>query len=73
MIELHYYNRRTSKEEVIQLPKDHITKNAQIGDYIDIASYMKQSVENSHDFVRKIREITYNGDVKKIIMSSNLK
>jgi len=73
MIELHYYNWTTSKEEIIQLPKDHITKNAQTGDYIDIASYMKQSVENSHDFVRKIREITYKGDVKKIIISSNLK
>lgn len=72
MIELHYYNWTTSKEEIIQLPKDHITKNAQIGDYIDIASYMKQSVENSHNFVRKIREITYKGDVKKIIISSNL-
>lgn len=70
MIELHYYNWITSKEEVIQLPKDHITKNAQINEHINIASYMKIPIDKEYNFIRRIIDIQYHGDTKKIIISN---
>ena len=70
MIELHYYNWITNKEEIIQLPKDHITKNAQINEHINIASYMKEPVDNSYNFTRRIIDIEYTGNTKKIKISN---
>ena len=70
MIELHYYNWITQREEVIQLPKDHITSKAQINEHINIASYMKDPVDNAYNFVRRIIDIEYTGDTKKIKISN---
>lgn len=70
MIELHYYNWITLQNEVIQLPENHILKNAQINEHINIASYMKEPVDNSYNFTRRIIAIEYHGDNKKIIISN---
>mgnify|MGYP000042923548 FL=1 len=70
MIELHYYNWVTQREEVIQLPKDHITSKAQINEHINIASYMKDPVDKEYNFVRRIIDIEYTGDIKKIKISN---
>lgn len=70
MIELHYYNWITNKEEVIELPKDHITSKAQINEHINIASYMKEPVDNSYNFTRRIIDIEYTGNTKKIKISN---
>lgn len=70
MIELHYYNWITQLNEVIQLPENHILKNAQINEHINIASYMKTPVDNDYNFTRRIIDIEYHGDNKKIIISN---